>query len=79
MSLRYFHSGSVVKNSPPMQETREIRIQPLDWDDLLEKMTIYSNILAWKIPWAGKPGGLQFKGSPIDATEGLSIAQNQIM
>ena len=27
------------------------------------KMVIYSNILAWKIPWTEEPGRLQFKGS----------------
>ena len=33
-------------------------------EDLLEKgMATYSSILAWKIPWTGEPGGLQFMGS----------------
>ena len=32
--------------------------------DLLEKrMATYSSILAWKIPWAEEPGGLQSTGS----------------
>ena len=26
-------------------------------------MTTLSSILAWKIPWAEKPGGLQFHGA----------------
>ena len=26
-------------------------------------MTTHSSILAWKIPWAEEPGGLQFMGS----------------
>ena len=79
INLWDFPSDSVVKNSPAVQETQEIQIQPLDWDDLLEKMTIHSNILAWKIPWAGEPGELQLKGSQIDATEGLTTAQIQII
>jgi len=34
------------------------------WEDLLEKeMATYSSILAWRIPWAEKPGGLQSIGS----------------
>ena len=28
-------------------------------DPLEEKMATHSGILAWKIPWTGKPGGLQ--------------------
>ena len=26
-------------------------------------MATHPSILAWKIPWTGKPGGLQFMGS----------------
>ena len=44
-----------------MQETL---VQSLDWEDTLEKeMTTHSSILAWEIPWAEKPGGLQSMGS----------------
>ena len=44
-----FLSGSVVKNLAVMQE---MRVQPLGWEDLLEKgMATHSNILAWRIPW----------------------------
>ena len=36
----------------------------LGWDDSLEKrMATHSSILAWRIPWAEEPGGLQSKGS----------------
>ena len=39
-----FPGGSVVKNLPPMQETR---IHSLGWEDLLEtEMAMHSNILA---------------------------------
>ena len=49
--------GSQVKNLLPMQETQ---VQSLGWEDLMEKgMTTHSSILAWKIPWTEKPGGLQ--------------------
>ena len=40
-----------------MQETW---VQFLGQEDPLEKkMTTHSSILAWKIPWAEEPGGLQ--------------------
>ena len=44
-------------NSSSMQETR---VQSLVQEDPLEKgMAIRSSILAWRIPWTEKPGGLQ--------------------
>ena len=40
-----------------MQETS---VQSLCWEDPLEKKTAtHSSILAWKIPWTEKTGGLQ--------------------
>ena len=53
-----------VKNLPAMQETQELWVQSLGWEDPLEKETAtHSNILAWKIPWTEEPGGLQSMGS----------------
>ena len=50
----------MVKHLPAMQETG---VQSLDWKDALEKeMTIYSSILAWRIPCTEEPGGLQSMG-----------------
>ena len=50
--------AQMVKNLPPMWE---IRVQSLGQENLLEKeMATHSSILAWEIPWAEKPGGLQF-------------------
>ena len=41
--------------------------------DPLEKgMAIHSNILAWKIPQAEEPGGLQSMGSQLDMTQWLT-------
>ena len=52
--------AQTVKRLPTMQETR---VQSLGWEDLLEKeMATHSSILAWKIPWAEEPGGLQSMG-----------------
>ena len=46
-----------------MQETR---VQSLGWEDPLEKemaTQTHSNILAWRIPGIGEPGGLRSMGS----------------
>ena len=51
----------MVKNLPAMQETW---VQSLGWEDPLEEgMPTHSSILAWRIPWAEEPGGLQSVGS----------------
>ena len=35
-----------------MQETQEMRVPSLGWEDSLEEeMATHSSILAWKIPW----------------------------
>ena len=63
-----FPSDSVVKNLPAMQE---MQVQPLDWEDPLEEgMATHSNILARKIPWTEKPGGLR-------STESQRLRHNQ--
>ena len=46
-----------LKRLPAVQETW---VQSLGWEDPLEKeMATHSSILAWRIPWAEEPGGLQ--------------------
>ena len=36
-----------------------MQVQCLGWEDPLEKeMATHSSILAWRIPWTVKPGGL---------------------
>ena len=53
--------AQMVKNLPAMWETW---VQSLGGEDPLEKeMATHSSILAWRIPWAEEPGGLQFTGS----------------
>ena len=48
----------------PMQETQETQVQPLGWEDPLEKeKATGTGILAWRIPWTEEPGGLQCMGS----------------
>ena len=51
----------MVRNLPAIQESR---VQSLGGEDPLEKeMATHSSILAWRIPWTQKPGGLQSMGS----------------
>ena len=59
-----FTGGSVVKNLPAMQDLQETWLQPLGWEDPLEKeMATSTSVLAWRIPWTEEPGGLQSLGS----------------
>ena len=47
-----------VKNPPAMQETQEMQVQFLGWEDPLEEgMATHSSILAWRIPWAWSLAG----------------------
>ena len=42
----------------------ETQVQSLGWEDPLEEgMASHFRILAWRIPWTEKPGGLQSLGS----------------
>ena len=51
----------MVKRLPTM---REIQVQSLGREDLLEKaMAAHSSTLAWKNPWTEEPDRLQFMGS----------------
>ena len=50
----------MVKNPLAIQETQALS---LGWEDPLEEgITTHSSILAWRIPWAEEPGGLQSIG-----------------
>ena len=53
----------MVKNPPAMQETQEMQVQSLGWEDPLEKeMATLFSILAWGIPWTEQPGVLYSLG-----------------
>ena len=65
--LVFFETGNIVcrlvaqtvKHLPTMPTMWETWVQSLGQEDLLEKeMATHSSILAWKIPWTEKPGGL---------------------
>ena len=50
----------MVKNLPTMMETHVLY---LGQEDAMEKgMATHSSILAWRIPWAEEPDGLQSMG-----------------
>ena len=50
----------MVKNPPVMQETQEMQVRSLGWEDALEEgMETHFSILAWRIPWTEEPGELQ--------------------
>ena len=48
--------AQTVKNLPAMWETW---VPSLGWEDPEEGMATHSSVLAWRIPWTEKPGGLQ--------------------
>ena len=41
---------------------REMQVQSLGQEDLLEEMATHSSILAWRIPRTEEPGGPQSMG-----------------
>ena len=48
-----------VKNLTAMQETQEMQIQSLGWEDPLEEeISTHSSILAWRISCIEEPGRL---------------------
>ena len=69
--------AQTVKNPLAMWETR---VQSLGWEDLLEKgMATHSSILAWRIPWTEKPGGLQSLGSQRVGHDSETLEQIEIL
>ena len=60
----------VVKNpSANAGDTRDQRSSLSREDPLEKEMATHSSILAWEVPWAEEPRGLQFTGSPRVHTE----------
>ena len=47
-----------------MQKVQDTQVRSLGQEDpLQEEIATHSSILAWRIPWTEKPGGLQPIGS----------------
>ena len=81
ISFIYIYSGffpnSVGKNLPAMQETR---VRFLGGEDPLEKeIATHSNILAWEIPWTGKPSRLYPMKSDMTERPTLSCFYSSCM
>ena len=52
----------MIKN--PSAYARDIRVRSPGGEDTLEEgIATHSSILAWRIPWAEEPGGIQSMGS----------------
>ena len=52
-----------LKNLPATQKSQETQVRSLGQEDPLEAgMATHSSILAWRIPWTEKLGGLQSMG-----------------
>ena len=61
-----FLGVSAVKNLSAVQEIQETWVRSLGKEDPLEEgMAAHSSVLAWRIPWAEEPSGLQSTGSQI--------------
>ena len=71
MDFRDLWASSVAQMRRNLRAMQETWIQPLGWEDPLEKgMATHSNVLVWRIPWTEEPGRLQFIGcKELDTTE----------
>ena len=71
MDFRDLWASSVAQMRRNLRAMQETWIQPLGWEDPLEKgMATHSNVLDWRIPWTEEPGKLQFMGcKELDTTE----------
>ena len=60
----------MLKNHLSMQEPKEMLIRSLGQEDPLEeKVATHSSILARKVPWTEKPGGLNGVAEDSDMIE----------
>ena len=56
----YLMASLVAQMVESLPAVRETQVQSLGQEDPLEKeVATHSSILAWRIPWTEKPGGLQ--------------------
>ena len=71
MDFRDLWASSVAQMRRNLRAMQETWIQPLGWEDPLEKgMATHSNVLVWRIPWTEEPDRLQFIGcKELDTTE----------
>ena len=59
-----FRDSLVAQRLKPLPAMQETWVRSLGQEDPLEKeMATHSSVLAWRISWTEKPGGLQSTGS----------------
>ena len=59
---------------------QEMSVWSLGWEDTMEEdMATHSSILAWRIPWAEEPGGLQSTGSQKVRHDWSNLASKQVV
>ena len=68
----------MVKNLPQNAGDRRDASSLGQEDPLEEGMATPSSILAWRLPWTGKPGGLQSMGVAESRTGLSDVAQHII-
>ena len=73
LGFLYLRDSLVVQRLKQLAAMWETWVQPLGWEDPLEKeMATHSSILAWRIPWTEELGGLESTGhKESDTTERL--------
>ena len=63
MGVKGFPGGAVVKNAPANAgDAGDVGSISGPEDPLEEERATHPSILAWRIPWAEEPGGLQSMG-----------------
>ena len=78
MALFVLEKQTKQDTSPPQWlRSKESICNAREAGDVEEEMAIHSSILAWKIPWTGKPGGLQSKGSQRIGHNGATTSRKQ--
>ena len=68
----------MVKNLPQNAGDRRDASSLGQEDPLKEGMATPSSVLAWRLPWTGKPGGLQSTGVAESRTGLSDVAQHII-
>ena len=79
ISMYGFPNGSVTNNPSAMQETQDMRVQPLGQEDPLEEgMATHSSILSWRIPWTEEPSRLQSIGLQRAGHNWSNLASSEV-
>ena len=75
MNQLYIYTSLVAQMVKRLLAMQETRVQPMGWEDPLEKeMAPHSSTLAWKIPWTEEPGSYSPWGrKESDTTERLHL------